>query len=116
MTSLRDNLSAIEARIAAACARAGRSPSDIRLVWVSKHHPRERVLEALALGARIFGENRVQEALEKFPLPPGSPPHELHIIGRLQKNKVRKALPIAAAIHFVDSLDLLADIDRIAGE
>jgi pyridoxal phosphate enzyme (YggS family) len=120
MTSLRENLSSVTARIAAACARAGRDPNDIRLVWVSKHHPRESALEALSLGARYFGENRVQEALEKFPLTAASEaasrPYELHLIGRLQKNKVRKILPIVSAIHSIDSLELLAAVDRTAGE
>lgn len=116
MSNLRENYAAVQARIQAACARSGRDPADIRLVWVSKNHPRESVIEALALGARYFGENRVQEALEKFPLPSGSPPHELHLIGRLQSNKVRKILPVASAIHSVDSLDLLAAIERVCAE
>lgn len=117
MGSLAENHRAIDARIRAACARAGRDPADVRLVWVSKNHPQARALEALRLGARIFGENRVQEALEKFPLPgaePGS--YELHLIGRLQKNKVRKILPLVSAIHSIDSAELLAAVDRIAGE
>ena len=114
---LKENHQAIDARIRAACARAGRDPSDVRLIWVSKNHPRERLIEAQALGALIFGENRVQEALDKFPLPAnGSPAPELHMIGRMQKNKVRKILPLAAAIHSIDSLDLLEAVDRIAGE
>lgn len=112
---LARNRDAIEARIRAACQRSGRDPSGIRLIWVSKTHSRERILEALALGARIFGENRVQEALEKFPLPdPGA--YELHLIGRLQKNKIRKILPLVTAIHSVDSPELLEAVDRIAGE
>lgn len=117
MTDLRRNRDEVEARIRAACARAGRDPADIRLIWVSKNHPREAVLEALALGARHFGENRVQEALEKFPLPdPGAGAYSLHLIGHLQKNKVRKILPLVSAIHSVDSRELLEGVDRIAGE
>lgn len=115
MTDLRKNRDDVEARIRAACARAGRNPEDIRLIWVSKNHPRESVLEALALGARHFGENRVQEALEKYPLPDPSA-YSLHLIGHLQKNKVRKILPLVSAIHSVDSRDLLEAVDRIAGE
>src|SRR4051812_28646603 len=107
MSTLKENHLAVSGRIRAACGRAGRDPSEVRLIWVSKNHPREMVQEALALGARYFGENRVQEALEKFPLP-GTPPvpalpgpggwqgntkdalgHELHFIGRMQKNKIR---------------------------
>lgn len=115
MTQLRQNRDAVEARIRAACARVGRDPADIRLIWVSKNHTREAVLEALSLGARHFGENRVQEALEKFPLPDPAA-YDLHLIGRLQKNKVRKILPLVSAIHSVDSLELLEAINRIAGE
>jgi len=139
-SDLRENLLSVEARIRAACARAGRDPAEVRLVWVSKNHPQERLVEALALGARYFGENRVQEVLEKFPLPGSAPPpgnaavtvsqgntsvtmgkgdaqaYELHFIGRLQKNKIRKVLPLASAFHSIDSLELLEAVDRIAGE
>ncbi len=118
MSGLRENHGAIDQRIRAACARAGRDPADVRLIWVSKNHPQERLLEAYSLGARLFGENRVQEAVEKFPLslPAGAIPPDLHMIGRLQKNKVRKILPLTSAIHSIDSLDLLEAVDRIAGE
>lgn len=113
MSALAGNFQTIDTRIRAACARSTRDPADVRLIWVSKNHPRERLLEAQDLGARLFGENRVQEALDKFPLP-GE--HALHFIGRLQKNKIRKVLPLAAAIHSIDSIDLLEAVDRIAGE
>lgn len=114
---IAENFRAVDARIRAACARAGRDPSEVRLIWVSKNHPQAKALEALALGARIFGENRVQEALDKFPLPGAGPgAYELHMIGRLQKNKVRKILPLASAFHSVDSGELLSAVDRIAGE
>jgi pyridoxal phosphate enzyme (YggS family) len=117
MDPLAGNFRAVDARIRAACARAGRDPSEVRLIWVSKNHPQSAALGALELGARYFGENRVQEALEKFPLPGAAPgSYELHMIGRLQKNKVRKILPLAAAVHSVDSLELLTAIDRVAGE
>ena len=123
MSGLKENKDRIEARILAACGRSGRDPADIRLIWVSKNHPRERVLEALALGARRFGENRVQEALEKFPLRTTTADtlvdpvtYDLHLIGRLQKNKVRKILPLVSTIHSIDSLELLEAVNRIAGE
>lgn len=122
MSTLKENLLAVDGRIRAACARAGRDPVDVRLIWVSKNHPRDRLVEAMGLGARIFGENRVQEVLEKFPLPapesyaPDTRPPILHFIGRMQKNKIRKVLPLAAAIHSIDSLDLLAAVDRVSGE
>ncbi len=104
---------AIEVRIAAACKQAGRSREDINLIWVSKFQAREKILAAQSLGAFHFGENKVQEALEKFPLPS---PHTLHFIGHLQKNKLRKILPIAHIIHSVDSLALLELIHRAAVE
>jgi pyridoxal phosphate enzyme (YggS family) len=117
MGALAENLRDVDARIRAACARAGRDPAEVRLIWVSKNHPQAKALEALSLGARVFGENRVQEALEKFPLPGAAPEsYELHLIGRLQKNKVRKIVPLASAFHSVDSAELLSAIDRIAGE
>ena len=134
MSELEENYLAVSGRIRAACERAGRDPAGVRLILVSKNHPREKAVEALALGARYFGENRVQEVLEKFPLP-GAPPvpalpgpggwpgsakdtseYELHFIGRLQKNKIRKVLPLATTLHSVDSLDLLEAVDRIAGD
>lgn len=123
MSELSINLETIRNRIDRACAHAGRDPAEIRLVWVSKHHSREKILEAWHAGARIFGENRVQEILEKFSphleVPAESrekPAYETHLIGRLQKNKVRKVLPMVTAIHSIDSLDLLEVVDRAARE
>ena len=66
---LAENLADVEARIVAACARSGRSRDDVKLIWVSKNHPQEKLVAAVKLGAKILGENRVQEVLEKFPLP-----------------------------------------------
>jgi pyridoxal phosphate enzyme (YggS family) len=118
--SLSDNHAAIAARIAAACARADRDPQSVELIWVSKTHPVEALVAAQEIGATLFGENRVQEVLEKFPLPPhtdGTPrDYELHLIGSLQRNKVRKVLPLCTTIHSVDSLELWETINRIAGE
>jgi pyridoxal phosphate enzyme (YggS family) len=117
---LAENFASIQGRIAAACARAHRDPSEVELIWVSKTHPVERLVEAHAAGARIFGENRVQEVLEKFPLPAaadGNPlDYALHLIGSLQRNKVRKVLPLCSTIHSVDSVSLWETLDRVAGE
>ncbi len=114
------NRDAILSRIAAACARAGRDPREVELIWVSKTHPVESLFAAHGAGARLFGENRVQEALAKFPLPPhadGSPrEHELHLIGSLQRNKARKILPLCTTIHSVDSTELWETLNRVAGE
>jgi PLP dependent protein len=122
---IRENFQSVSERILAACLDAGRDPDELRLIWVSKNHPQSELLEALALKAYYFGENRVQEVLEKFPLPIpegfeantlGRPAYELHFIGRMQKNKIRKILPLVTTIHSIDSLDLLIAVDRIAGE
>jgi pyridoxal phosphate enzyme (YggS family) len=120
MSGLSANFHAILSRIAAACARAGRDPSTVALIWVSKTHPVESIVAANDIGAKIFGENRVQEVLEKFPLPPhangSARDYELHLIGSLQRNKVRKVLPLCTTIHSVDTPDLWDAINRVAGE
>ena len=118
---MQERLSAIQARIRAACSRSGRDVTEIRLVWVCKNHLQKELLEAHAAGARLFGENRVQEILEKFPLPPdpvtGLPlDYELHLIGHLQTNKVRKVLPLCTTIHSVGSADLWETAARVAAE
>lgn len=119
-STLSHNAAAIRARIDAACARANRNPTEVELIWVSKTHPVETLVAAHEAGAYLFGENRVQEVLEKFPLPAhenGTPRnYELHLIGSLQRNKVRKVLPLCTTIHSVDSLELWEAINRIAGE
>lgn len=107
-----DRLAAVEERIAAACAASGRRREEIALVAVSKFHPREAVEEAMAAGIADFGENYVQEALAKFPLPGA----RLHFIGALQRNKIRRILPLCHLVHGVASLSTLEAIDRIAGE
>lgn len=114
MSSLLENLESVREKIAAAADRAGRNASEIELVAVSKTHPAEVIREAVEAGQELFGENRVQEALAKIPLLPGK--LRWHLIGHLQSNKIRKALPHFELIHGVDSLDLARDIDRIAAE
>jgi pyridoxal phosphate enzyme (YggS family) len=118
--SLSTNKDIILSRIAAAAARVHRDPHDVELIGVSKTHPVERILEAVDAGVRLLGENRVQEALDKFPLPPredGTPrDYELHLIGSLQRNKVRKILPLCTTLHAVDSVELYEAINRITAE
>lgn len=118
--ALAQNAAAIHDRIAAACARAGRGPREVELIWVSKTHPVETIVAANDIGARLFGENRVQEVLEKFPLPAhedgSARDYELHLIGSLQRNKVRKVLPLVTTIHSVDTPELWETLNRIAGE
>ena len=114
MTDIAAHLAAVQEQIRAAAVRAGRDPSSVRLVAVSKTHPASAVAEAAATGQRVFGESRVQEAREKIPsCPPGL---DWHFIGHLQKNKVRQALPLFGFFHSIDSTALAQAIDRIAGE
>ncbi|HNY29545.1 MAG TPA: YggS family pyridoxal phosphate-dependent enzyme [Fibrobacteria bacterium] len=109
---LAQRLSALEERIQVACLQAGRPREEVGLVAVSKRHPAEAIDEALSLGLTEFGENYVQEALEKFPRPGA----HLHFIGHLQRNKVRKILGVASLVHGVGNLSVLDAVDRISGE
>lgn len=105
------NLATIRSRIAEACIRANRAPEAVTLVAVSKTHPQEAVVAALAAGQTVFGENRVQEAAAKFPgLRAGHPAMRLHIIGGLQTNKARDAVAVADVIESLDRPKLAAAI------
>jgi pyridoxal phosphate enzyme (YggS family) len=108
----RTGLEGVRERIAQACGRSGRDPASVRLVAVSKTFPAERVREQLAHGQRLFGENRVQEALAKIPeVGPGA---TWHLVGTLQRNKARHVVGVFELIHGVDSLKLAAELDRRA--
>jgi PLP dependent protein len=109
-----ERLQKVRQQITAAEKTSRRKPGSIRLVAVSKTHSAERVRALVDEGQLVFGENRVQEAKEKIPQLPSR--LEWHLIGHLQSNKVRVALPLFSWIHSIDSLDLAADIDRIANE
>lgn len=105
-------LAAIRARIVASARSAGRAPDAVTLVAVSKFHPQSSVVEALRAGQTVFGENRVQEAAEKFPsLRQDWPAMRLHIIGGLQTNKALEAVRIA---DMIESLDRPALADALA--
>jgi len=112
--TLSARLAGVHARIEAAARRRGRDGGEVTLVAVSKTHPWESIQEALDAGQIVFGENRVQEAKAKIPLLPGRA--RWHLIGHLQKNKIRAALPLFELIHSVDTVELAKDINRIAGE
>ena len=114
MESIAENLEAVQARIAAACARAGRAPGSVRLLAVSKTYGPEAVRAAAAAGQRLFGENRVQEAAAKIPECPGR--LEWHLIGHLQGNKAALAARLFDWVHSVDSAKLLEALDRHAAE
>ncbi len=101
--SIGETIKALRGEIAAVAAASGRAKDAVGLVAVSKFHPADAVREALAAGQRVFGENRVQEALAKFgPLRPDCPDLELHLIGPLQTNKVAEAV---AGFDVIETLD-----------
>jgi uncharacterized pyridoxal phosphate-containing UPF0001 family protein len=99
-------LASVRERIADAAGRAGRTPGDVRLIAVSKTHPIDAVRAAADAGQLDFGENKVQEALQKIAQ---STDNRLrwHLIGHLQSNKAKKAASTVSAIHSIDSIDLL---------
>jgi pyridoxal phosphate enzyme (YggS family) len=112
---VRDNYLRVQGGIAAAAARAGRRPEEIALLAVTKFHSIEAVRAAYAAGARLFGENRVQEAEEKYPAFLASHPDaRLEMIGHLQSNKAKKAVAIFSRVQSVDSVELLRELDRRA--
>jgi pyridoxal phosphate enzyme (YggS family) len=106
-------LAEVRARIDEAAKAAGRAPAEITLVAVSKTHGADRVRELLAAGQRVFGENRVQEAEEKYPaLKQEFADIELHLIGPLQTNKAREAVALFDVIESVDREKLAATLAR----
>lgn len=111
---ISDNISEVMQRINAAAFRAGRNPDEISLICVSKTKPVEMVKAAYDFGKRDFGENKVQEITAKAPVMPSDA--VWHMIGHLQKNKVKKAVAFAGMIHSVDSLELAEVIDSEAGK
>jgi len=115
LDAIPDRLADVRARIARAAGRAGRDPSGVRLVAVSKTFSADHVRAAAAAGQREFGENKVQEALAKMDGLSGLPVR-WHLIGQLQSNKARKAGARFDAIQSVDSVALLQKIDEGARE
>jgi hypothetical protein len=109
---IRANLGAVNARVEAACARAGRKREEVTLVAVSKTFPAEAVTDAIAAGATHVGENKVQEAREKKPLVDGNA--RWHLIGHLQSNKAKDAVRIFDVIETVDSVELAGKIAKAA--
>jgi PLP dependent protein len=113
--TIAENLARVRERIAAAARAAGRRAEDIRLVAVSKTFSADYVRAAYAAGQRDFGENKVQEALQKIG-ETADMQIAWHLIGHLQSNKARKAAGAFAAIHSIDSTDLLRRLDVAAVE
>jgi len=112
--SLPSTLAEIHDRIAAAAQRSGRQAADITLIAVSKTFGVDRVREAWAAGERNFGENKVQEGLQKI-AETADIPARWHLIGHLQSNKAKKAAVAFACIQSVDSVELLQRLDEAAG-
>ena len=107
---VKDQYCEVQERVRKACLRSGRDPKDVTLIAVSKTKPLEMLLEAYDAGARDFGENKVQEILEKYPEMPEDA--RFHMIGHLQRNKVRQVIDKVSLIHSVDSLRLARQIEE----
>ena len=112
MTTIAANLQAVRARIAAACAAAGRPPESVQLLAVSKTWPADRVREAAAAGQRAFGENYVQEGADKAAALAGLS-LEWHFIGPLQSNKTRA---VAESFDWMHSVDRLKVAERLGAQ
>lgn len=111
---IKEQLEEVRERVNAACLRAGRDPKSVTLIAVSKTKPAQAVQEAYEAGARDFGENKVQEILQKQPALPQD--IRWHMIGHLQRNKVHQVIGKAVLIHAVDSLRLAEQIEQDAAK
>ena len=111
---LKENLENVEQKIQAACERSGRDRSEITLIAVSKTKPAEMVQEAYDLGIRLFGENKVQEIMDKSEVLPAD--IHWHMIGHLQRNKIKYIIDKVDLIHSVDSLRLAEAIEKEAAK
>lgn len=111
---LAENLQQVNANIEKACAAVGRAPSEVTLVAVSKTKPVSMLQEAYDAGARVFGENKVQEIMDKYDQLPSD--IQWHMIGHLQRNKVKYIIDKVAMIHSVDSLRLAQTIEQEAAK
>lgn len=111
---LKDHLMEVQNNIRKACAKCGRSPEDVTLIAVSKTKPVEILQEAYDAGARVFGENKVQEITAKYPELPSD--IRWHMIGHLQRNKIKYIIDKVELIHSVDSLRLAQAINNEAAK
>ena len=109
---LKENLKRVDDKITASCEHSGRNREDVTLIAVSKTKPVETLQEAYNIGVRVFGENKVQELVEKYETLPKD--IHWHMIGHLQRNKVKYIIDKVDLIHSVDSLRLAETIDREA--
>lgn len=111
---LKQNFDEVEARIQAACRRAGRKREEVTLIAVSKTKPAEMLQEAYDFGTRVFGENKVQEIVDKYDALPDD--ISWHMIGHLQRNKIKYIIDKVDLIHSVDSLRLAEAIEKEAAK
>jgi len=111
---IAENLKKVQQRIEDACRRCGRTPESVRLIAVTKTVSPEQIEKALAAGARILGENYIQEASSKIATI--GKRVEWHLIGHLQTNKAKRAVELFDLIHSVDSLHLAEAIEKAAAE
>lgn len=111
---LKENLEAVEAKIKKACDNSGRNREDVTLIAVSKTKPVETLQEAYDLGVRVFGENKVQELTDKYEALPKD--IHWHMIGHLQRNKVKYIIDKVDLIHSVDSIRLAETIEKEAAK
>lgn len=112
MSRIEENLRTVKARMEQACEKSGRAAGDVKLIAVSKTKPVSMLREAYDLGCRDFGENKVQELVEKYEQLPKD--IRWHMIGHLQRNKVKYIVDKVCMIHSVDSLRLAEEISREA--
>ena len=110
--TIKENIQAVKETIARACEKSGRKAEDVTLIAVSKTKPVEMLMEAYACGCRDFGENKVQELLDKYEVMPKD--IRWHMIGHLQRNKVKYIVDKVWMIHSVDSLRLAEEISKEA--
>ena len=107
---IKENLETVRNRIKEHCEKAGRKPEEVTLIAVSKTKPIEALKEAYEAGARDFGENKVQELMDKIPMMPSD--IRWHMIGHLQRNKVKYVIGKVFLIHGVDSVRLAEEISK----
>lgn len=116
LKEMQEHLAILESRISIACENAKRSRESVKLIWVSKFHSRESVENAILLGAHDFGENRVQEAEQKFAerlIAKDGAPIKCHVIGPIQSNKLRKAAIVADCIHSIASIEAVEKLEKV---
>ena len=110
---MKNRIEDILEKIFLACEKSARKSTDVKLMAVSKFHPVEEILQAYDCGLKLYGENRVQEASSKFSeILQIKPDVDLHLIGSLQRNKVKNIIPICSCIQSLDRIELAQEIQK----